>query len=123
MRRAKDVDDVDRFRPVGQALVACLPENLWLAQVDRDDAVAVPPEVEPDEIARAELVRRSRGLAPLYSALKVPTPYAVPAALLIRLSGWSLPVAIGRPIEMLRLLGGGPLALPTTSNVMADSCL
>lgn len=44
---------------------------------------------------------RSRGLAPLYSALKVPTPYAVPAALLIRLSGWSLPVAIGRPIEML----------------------
>jgi predicted permease len=44
---------------------------------------------------------RSRGLAPLYSALKVPTPYAVPVALLIRLSGWSLPVAIGRPIELL----------------------
>ena len=44
---------------------------------------------------------RSRGLAPLYSALKLPTPYAVPAALLIRMSGWSLPVAIGRPIELL----------------------
>ena len=44
---------------------------------------------------------RSRGLAPLYSALKVPTPYAVPAALLIRMTGWNLPVAVDRPIEML----------------------
>jgi len=44
---------------------------------------------------------RSHGLAPLYSALKVPTPYMVPAALLIRMTGWNLPVAIGRPIEML----------------------
>lgn len=44
---------------------------------------------------------RSRGLAPLYSALKVPTPYAVPVALLIRMTGWNMPVAIGRPIEML----------------------
>ena len=44
---------------------------------------------------------RSRGLAPLYSALKVPTLYAVPVALLIRMSGWNMPLAIGRPIEML----------------------
>jgi predicted permease len=44
---------------------------------------------------------RSRGLAPLYSALKVPTLYAVPTALLIRVTGSDLPVAIGRPIEML----------------------
>ena len=44
---------------------------------------------------------RSSGLAPLYSALKVPTPYAVPVALLIRMTGWDMPVAIGRPIEML----------------------
>jgi hypothetical protein len=44
---------------------------------------------------------RSGGLAPLFSALKVPTPYAVPVALLIRMTGWNMPVAIGRPIEML----------------------
>lgn len=44
---------------------------------------------------------RSHGLAPLYSSLKAPTPYMVPAALLIRVMGWNLPVAIGRPIEML----------------------
>ena len=44
---------------------------------------------------------RSHGLAPLYSALKVPTLYAVPTALLIRLTGWDMPVAIDRPIEML----------------------
>ena len=43
----------------------------------------------------------SRGLAPLYSALKVPTLYAVPSALLIRIMGWNLPTAVGRPIEML----------------------
>jgi predicted permease len=43
----------------------------------------------------------SHDLAPLYSALKVPTLYAVPAALLIRVTGWDMPVAIDRPIEML----------------------
>ena len=43
----------------------------------------------------------SHDLPPLYSALKVPTLYAVPAALLIRVTGWDMPVVIDRPIEML----------------------
>ena len=64
LRRAEDVDDVHGNRHVSQAVEALLPEDLRLARVDRNDAVPVPPEVEPHEIARAQLdsstARRSR---------------------------------------------------------------
>src|SRR3984893_3478400 len=57
-RRAEDVDDVDGNRHVNQAVEAFLPEDLRLARVDRNHAVPVPPEVEPDEIACAQLILR-----------------------------------------------------------------
>ena len=58
IRRAEDVDDVDGHGHVGEALEALLAEDLGLARVDGDDAVAVPLEVEADEVAGAQLVLR-----------------------------------------------------------------
>ena len=58
LRRTEDVDDVHGNRHVGEALEALLPEDFRLARVDRNDAVPVPPEVEPDEIAGAQLILR-----------------------------------------------------------------
>ena len=44
---------------------------------------------------------RAHGWAPLTQVLKVPTVYAVPIALGIRMAGWELPTALASPIEML----------------------
>ena len=58
VRRAKDVDDVHGTGHVDEALEALLAEDLRLARVHRNDAVAVAFEVEPDEVARAQLILR-----------------------------------------------------------------
>ena len=44
---------------------------------------------------------RAHGFAPLIAAVKVPTLYAVPVALVMRTAGWDLPFTLERPIEML----------------------
>lgn len=43
----------------------------------------------------------ARGWGPLIQAVKVPTLYAVPIALLLRALDWSLPAALDRPIGLL----------------------
>ena len=44
---------------------------------------------------------RAHGLTPLKAALKVPTLYALPVALIIRATEWDMPLTFSRPIEML----------------------
>ena len=44
---------------------------------------------------------RARGLAPLIAALKMPTIYALLAAIFVRVSGWELPTAIEVPVGLL----------------------
>jgi predicted permease len=44
---------------------------------------------------------RGQGFEPLIAAAKVPTLYAVPVALVMRLADWDLPFTLARPIEML----------------------
>lgn len=44
---------------------------------------------------------RTRGWTPLVNALKVPTLYAVPIALLIRWFGWTLPTTLETPISLM----------------------
>ncbi len=56
IRRAEDVDDVHRHGHIEQARVARLSEDLGLAGIHRDHPVAVPLEVEADEVAGAQLV-------------------------------------------------------------------
>src|SRR3954470_12268341 len=58
VRRPEDIDDVNRFRDVGERGDALLPEHLLLARVHRDDAVAVAAQVEADEVARAQVIAR-----------------------------------------------------------------
>jgi predicted permease len=43
----------------------------------------------------------ARGWGPLKASLKIPTLYALPVALIIRATGWDMPVAFSSPIEML----------------------
>ena len=43
----------------------------------------------------------AHGLTPLRASLKVPTLYAVPVALIIRVTDWEMPLTLSRPIEML----------------------
>src|SRR5436190_17571139 len=57
VRRTEHIDDVDGDGYVGQALVTRQPEDLVLARVHRDHAIAVTPQVVPHEVARAEFVR------------------------------------------------------------------
>jgi hypothetical protein len=58
IRRAEDVDDVDGNRYVGETVEAFLAEYFLLARVDRNDAIPVALEIEPDEVARAQMVPR-----------------------------------------------------------------
>src|SRR5580692_7968373 len=58
IRRPEDVHDVHRHGYVQQAGVARLAEDLRLAGIHRDHAVAVPLEVVADEVAGPQLVVR-----------------------------------------------------------------
>src|ERR1700722_1424015 len=56
--RAEDVDDVHGNWHVLQAGEASLTENLGLAWIHWHNTVSMPLQVEPDEIARAQVVAR-----------------------------------------------------------------
>ena len=56
VRCAKDVNDVNLFPHVAKVLVTLLPKDRGLARIDWYDAVAVAHKVEPDEVARAQLI-------------------------------------------------------------------
>src|SRR5580693_1282596 len=58
IRRAEDVHHVYRLGYVQQARIALLPEDLRLAGIHGDHAVAVPLEVVADEVAGPQLVVR-----------------------------------------------------------------
>src|SRR5208283_4935078 len=58
IRRAEDVHDVHRHGYVQQARVACLPEDLCLAGIHGDHAVAVALEVVANEVAGPQFVVR-----------------------------------------------------------------
>ena len=56
LRRAKDVHDVNMERDVLQRCVRFFADGFSLTRVNRHDAVAVPLQVEANEVARAQNV-------------------------------------------------------------------